>query len=190
LKRTISAGTLGSLSLMLFFCVAARGQEKQQPTNQDIKQAVDAPTTEQVQLLSTSVVNEIESSLTNQRWTPADPSKNKAITVVTRLARGFDYSTKDFVLAFKSPDKEQRVKAIGHTPRPPSGWIVAEEGSEWRFFPGEMKGKPTIDIGLLFLLPIEVDEVTLMYKDKAVGKPISIKQDRSSLEYAETHIAR
>ncbi len=168
MKRMILVVTVVWFSLMLLFTVEVQGQETRQPT--------DAQTTEQVQVLSTRVVTELTSSITSEIWTPADPSKDKGIALSVRLARGFDYSAKDFTLAFKSSDKEQKVMAVGHTAIPPGGWLFAKEGTEWSFFPGKMEGKPTIDMGLLFVLPLEVKEVTLMYKDKAVGKPVALKQ--------------
>ncbi|HXG64831.1 MAG TPA: hypothetical protein VNO70_06965 [Blastocatellia bacterium] len=176
MKRTISVVAVVWFSLMLIYSVEAQPEEKQQPPNQETKQPADAQaqTTAQVQVLSTRVVNEVTSSITNQTWTPADPSKNKGITVSVRLERGFGYSAKDFALAFKNSDTEQKVMAIGHASSP-GKWLFAKGEAEWSFFPGKMEGKPTIDMGLLFLLPIEVQEVTLIYKDKPVGKPVTIK---------------
>jgi len=138
--------------------------------------SAQAQTAAKVQVLSTEVVDELRSSITNETWTPADPSKNKGITVSLRLRSGFAYKADDFALAFKSSDIEQKVKVIGKNASPPDGWLFGEQGAKWVSFTSD-EGPPTIDEELLFLVPIEVKEVTLMYKNKAVGKPIAIKQD-------------
>jgi hypothetical protein len=178
MRRKISVVAAFWFSLVLLYGVDAKPQERPPLPNQETKPPADAQaqTTAQVQVLSTRLVNELTSSITNQTWTPADPLKNRGIIVSVRLARGFGYSAKDFAMAFKSSDTVQKVMAIGHSASP-GKWLFAKEGAEWSFFPGKMEGKPTIDMGLLFLLPIEVKEVTLMYKDKPVGEPVTIKQD-------------
>jgi hypothetical protein len=168
MNRMSPIATIVSSTLMLLFTVHIQAQETKQPA--------DAQATEQVQVLSARVVNELTSSITNETWTPADP-KNKGIALSVRLARGFDYSAKDFSLAFTVSNKNQKVLAVGHTAIPPAGWLFDKQGAEWSFFPGKMEGKPTIEMGLLFVLPLEVKEASLMYQDKVVGKPVTLKQD-------------
>jgi hypothetical protein len=133
-----------------------------------------APATATVEIMSTSVVDSVD-GIQRDRWLPENPSSNKGLVVRVRVARGFGYSTADFGLTFQSAGKAQKVPCIGVTARLPDGWVFNDSAKGWSVYPG---GNGTLEgLGFLFLLPNDVREVTLLYKDRPAGNPAPVKRD-------------
>lgn len=128
-----------------------------------------------VEILAARVVSEME-DISGRVWRPAKPDVHEALVITTRLVRGAGYRTKDFTLTYGKAPKKQTVICAGHTARIPSGWIIDEQkGSDWSFFPG---GTGTLDgLGILFVIPKDLAEATLLYKGKPIGAAFPIKRE-------------
>lgn len=163
--------------LPLVFPGKVRPQSKPTPPQQSAAQSAGKSETPEresgtVELLSTELVSSIE-TVDGLRFSAND----KFLVVRVGLERGFGYSTDDFVLTSKraSEKEEKKMVCIGATVNIPNGWAVNKAGMVWSLYPG---GKGMLkDLGLLFFPPNDSNEVTLKYKGRPVGAPISIKRE-------------
>ncbi len=139
-----------------------------------------AASAQEPEAVSAAAVEEIRMSRA-KNWTPSHPEKI-GVLVVIRLPLG-SYGTEDLSLAYGSTSAKN-PKAKGSSNRAPAlgyatggGWAITDgKGKGWKL----STGKPSTDLKFLFEVPKGTSEVTLLYKGKPAGAPLTVSAPSAS----------
>jgi len=126
------------------------------------------------EIISSRVVREITSSSTDEVWKLTDTSERKGIILLVKadVKAGMIIYPTDFYLSYGSSD---RTKCEGNL----LSSSIETEG-DWSFTEGRMSREikmtqdRTIHLNLLFTLPIDVKQVSLMLL-QPIARPVTIK---------------
>ncbi|MEW6208709.1 MAG: hypothetical protein AB1631_10105 [Acidobacteriota bacterium] len=140
----------------------------------------------QVEVLSHRVVESISGFDSN--WRATDPTNYKGIVLSLKVSftpEIKDISSSDFTLTYKSKMETQKALCVGITlpsdtpPTPDEGFWILNDLKEGRAYSLKVENMKCCAIYSRFLfapLPNDTNEVTLMYKDKIMGKSVRIKR--------------
>lgn len=126
-----------------------------------------------LEVLGVALETEVSGGTFDDSASAADATKTKLVVVTAKFPRGFGYSTKELVLEHKVAGKSQKQECGGYAPLSGRWMFIRKDRgmSALDFFPG---GDGTIDLRLLFAVPVTVTQATLMFKDKPVGQLLQI----------------
>lgn len=136
------------------------------------------------EVLSTRVVEEVIGA--DKRWEVKEPSKFKGVIVSIKLnltPESKEIDTDKLIIAFKSEGEEMKTTCSGLGIFDEAFWEFSQPGSGKRMVLhfGENAYEGTDNrwqkLGFLFAVPIDVEQISFVYKDVNITKPIQIKQE-------------